>query len=94
MILTRVGPMSWARISGLLYGIMGLIFGACFSLISLFGGFAAPGPESAQIKMFGVAAIVILPIFYGVVGFVFTYVGAVLYNWMARLVGGFELDLQ
>jgi hypothetical protein len=42
----------------------------------------------------GVGAIVFLPILYGGCGFVFTLLGAWLYNAVAGLVGGVEMDLQ
>ncbi|MCU1246588.1 MAG: hypothetical protein JWN02_2498, partial [Acidobacteria bacterium] len=42
MIVKRVGPLSFAKISGMLYGLMGLIFGACISLFSIIGSAFAP----------------------------------------------------
>jgi len=44
--------------------------------------------------MFGMGAIVFLPIFYGVMGIVMGALTAVLYNLFAGLVGGIELDIQ
>jgi hypothetical protein len=37
---------------------------------------------------------VILPVFYGVMGFVFGALGAFLYNLMAKWMGGIQLELQ
>ena len=36
----------------------------------------------------------IFPILYGGLGFVFTMLAAVLYNVVAGMVGGIELDMQ
>jgi hypothetical protein len=94
MIVRRVGPLSFAKITGVLYALMGLLFGAIFSLVSLAGFAAASGQEGAAGMLFGVGAIVILPIFYGVLGFLFSLIGAALYNLIAGWVGGVELDLQ
>jgi hypothetical protein len=44
--------------------------------------------------MVGVGAIVIFPILYGCIGFVATIIGVWLYNVMAGLVGGIEMDVQ
>jgi hypothetical protein len=44
--------------------------------------------------LFGVGAIVLLPIFYGLLGFVCALVGAALYNVVAKLTGGIELELE
>jgi len=95
MIVKRVGPLSFAKISGMLYGLMGLIFGAFISLFSVVGGAFAPGKDAGVAGvLFGAAAIVILPIFYGVLGFVMSLIGAALYNLVAGWVGGVELDVQ
>jgi hypothetical protein len=41
-----------------------------------------------------VGAIVILPIFYGIIGGVFGALGAVIYNLAAGWVGGLEIDIS
>lgn len=95
MIVKRIGPLSLAKISGMLYGLMGLIIGAFISLFSVVGGAFAPGKDAGVVGMlFGAAAIVILPIFYGLLGFVMSLIGAALYNLVAGWVGGVELDVQ
>jgi hypothetical protein len=95
MIVKRIGPLSFAKIGATLYAIMGLIAGCILSLISLAGGFAnetSPIPGFGAI--FGVGAVVLLPLLYGCLGFVFTLFVASIYNVVARLVGGIELDVQ
>ena len=96
MIVKRVAPMSFAKISGVLYALMGLCFGAFFSLIGLAGAAVAPARNAGGLLpiVFGVGAIVVLPIFYGVIGFVFSLVGAALYNLVAGWVGGIEMEVQ
>jgi hypothetical protein len=44
--------------------------------------------------MFGVGAIIVLPIFYGVLGVVMGALTAALYNLFAGMFGGIELDIQ
>ena len=96
MIVRRVVPLSLAKIMGLLYVLVGLCFGAIVSLISIVGGALVPNDEPSGMvgMLFGAAAIIILPIFYGVLGFVMTLIGAALYNVVASMVGGVELDVQ
>ena len=96
MIIRRVGPLSFAKLMGALYVLMGLCFGAIVSLISIVGGALIPRDEAGGMTgaLFGVAAIVVLPIFYGVLGFLFSLLGAALYNAVASVVGGVELDMQ
>jgi hypothetical protein len=95
MIINRIGPLSIAKLSGLLYAIFGLVFGGIFSLIAMAGGFASDTAGAAGIgAIMGVGAVIVFPIFYGLLGFVSTLVGAWLYNVAADVVGGVEVDIQ
>ncbi len=95
MIIRRVGPLSFAKLSGMVYAIMGLIFGGIVSLIALAGGFASNTSEGAGLSaMVGVGAVVVFPIFYGLIGFLAMLIGAWLYNVVAGIVGGVEVDVQ
>lgn len=92
MVINRVGPLSCAKVVGLLYAILGLIMGGIVSLISATGGFN-PGRDAAS-PIFGIAAVVLFPVAYGVVAFLMALVLAWLYNGLAGLVGGVEVDLR
>jgi hypothetical protein len=95
MVIKRVGPLSLAKISGTLYAIIGLIVGACISLVAMLGGFAGQTAESGMFgAAMGMAAIIALPIFYGLLGFISSLIGAALYNVIAGMVGGVEIDVQ
>lgn len=97
MTITRVSPMSVAKISGVLYALLGLIFGAFISAFAVLGGAMATDGDaenSALGMMFGAAAIVILPIFYGCIGFVMTALMATLFNLAAGWTGGVEIDVR
>ena len=98
MTITRVGPLSVAKVAGLLYVVIGLIAGCLISLAAMAGAFGASaantdgaGPMAA---LFGVGAIVILPIFYGVLGFIGSLIMAWLFNVAAGMVGGIEVDAK
>jgi hypothetical protein len=94
MIVKRIGPLSCAKLAGTLYGILGLCFGAVMSVVALAGGFAGQSQESAAFgTIFGVLAIVIVPVLYGGLGFVMTLITAALYNLLAGVVGGVEIDV-
>lgn len=96
MVIRRVGALSCARVAGLLYVIMGFVFGAFVSLFSLGGMFAGPPGLHGTLgsTFFGAGAIVFLPIFYGVLGFVMTLVGATLFNVIVGITGGIEVDVS
>ena len=88
MIIKRVNPTSAAKICGIIYAAIGLIAGAFMALISLVGG------GGGLLGGFGVAAIVVLPILYGVIGFIATFIGALVYNAAAGSVGGMQIDVE
>jgi hypothetical protein len=95
MVIKRIGPVSCAKIAGTLYAIIGLFFGGIFSLVALAGGFASNTSGAAGVgEIVGVGAIAIFPILYGGLGFVTSLIGAWLYNVLAGMVGGIELDVQ
>ena len=98
MVLKKVGILSAAKIVGALYGMLGLIFGAVFSIFALLGAaVGSMGPNSPDAFfgfLFGIGAIVILPVFYGLMGFIFAALTAALYNLTASIVGGLELNIQ
>jgi hypothetical protein len=95
MIIKRVGPVSCAKIAGTLYAIIGIVVGGIFSLFAMIGGFASNAPDIPGLGgIVGIAAIIIIPIMYGGVGFVGTLIAAWLYNVIAELVGGIEMEVQ
>jgi hypothetical protein len=95
MVIKRVGPVSCAKIAGTLYAILGLIMGGVFSLVALAGGFGSNTSEAGAFgAIMGVGAVIVFPICYGAMGFVASLIGAWLYNALAGMVGGIQLDVQ
>ena len=99
MVLKKIGVGSAAKIIGALYASIGLLVGICLAVFSsVFGGLMASAqggnmPGWAGM-VFGVGGIIILPIFYGVLGFIGGAIWAALYNLFAGMVGGIELHLE
>src|SRR6266705_3098872 len=95
MIVKRLGPLSCAKVTGILYGFIGLLVGFVFALISLAGGAASNRPGGPVFAaLFGLGAIVFLPIVYGRLGFLMTLLMAALYNGVAGMVGGIEIQVE
>ena len=96
MTIKRVAPLSAGKIFGALYAGMGLIVGAFFSLFATVGAFAAPDTEGfgPLAMLFGVGAIVLFPVVYGCMGAIASVIGAWLYNVVAGIVGGLEVELS
>lgn len=95
MIVKRIGPLSVGKVAGTLYAVIGVLIGAVFSLIAITGGMTSDtAGASGMGALIGVGAIVIFPLLYGGLGFLFTMLAAALYNVVAGMVGGIELDVQ
>jgi hypothetical protein len=97
MILRRVGTLSLGKFMGFLYGLLGLLIGAVFSLISLLG-FAAQNQgqgqgQAALLIGVGVGSIIIFPLLYGFLGFLGGIIFGALFNLVASMAGGIEIEL-
>lgn len=97
MVINRIDPLSIGKVAGVVYGGIGLLFGAVVSMFAMIGGVAGglanDEPAGAIVGLvFGAGAIVILPLFYGVMAAIMAMLGAVLYNVVAGLIGGIRID--
>ena len=97
MVIRRFGIWSVARMYGALSAGMGLLIGLVIAVASAVGlGLAGSETDAPPFLagVFGVGAIVILPIFYGVMGICAGAIGAALYNLLAGVVGGVTVDAE
>jgi len=101
MTIRRFGVISLAKMYGLLMFIFGLIIGIIYGLIIIgFGAtIAAAGGNDATMGGVGSAAVGIgamigIPIFYGILGFVMGAIGALIYNALSGIIGGVKFDLE
>ena len=101
MQVRRVGIFSYAKISAVITAAFGLIIGVIYGLIVivfgaaiLAGGGRDTGAAGAGGIVVGLLIMVGVPIFYGVLGFIFGALWALVYNVAAGFVGGIELELE
>lgn len=100
MVIRRFGVWSVAKLYGSLLAAMGLLFGGIVAIASMIGGAAgvlgqeAGASAGPMAMMFGVGAIIFLPIFYGVLGVVMGALSAGLYNLFAGMLGGIEVETE
>ena len=83
--LKRISPLKAAKIAALLYACIGLVIIPLFVLSFMF---------DPEINGF-VAVIVslIVPIFYMIIGFLGTLITCALYNFIAKHIGGIEVEI-
>jgi hypothetical protein len=96
----RIAPGSAFKVGLVVYAFLGLIIGVCMALFSMvagsLGSLAGGGTPGARVLGFGfgLSAIIIFPILYGIIGGIGGAIGAVVYNLAAGWVGGLEVDIS
>lgn len=95
--LKRIGVLSMAKLEAVILAVMGLLQGlvvALFGAIGAMFGAAAGDISGLGLGAFGIFAIILFPIFWGVGGFIFGAITAFIYNLIAGAVGGLEIELE
>lgn len=97
VIVKKIGALSLAKLQAIIMAVFGLFLGILYALMgptiiqaSLAGGQAIP--EVGKF-IFGPWAILILPVIYGIMGFIVGLVFAGVYNLVARIFGGLKIEL-
>lgn len=91
--LKRIGVLSVGVILGIMYAIFGLIAGLFISFFAIVAASVFPDAGFVGI-FFGVGAVIALPIFYGILGFISGIIMAAMYNFVAKLTGGVEMEFD
>jgi hypothetical protein len=83
--LKKIEPLQAGYISGLLYGIISLVIVVPFMFFEmLIGGKTG----------IGIFMIIGIPLLYGFLGFLSGLIGAALYNFVAKKIGGLEMEIE
>jgi hypothetical protein len=88
--LTRIAPLRAGIVLGLLLDIISLIFVPFFVL----GVLISAKTGSSVPAFFSLGFAVMLPLVYGVLGFIGGVILAALYNLIAGWTGGFEFEVK
>jgi hypothetical protein len=81
---------------GVTYALLGVIILPFFLLFGAIAGAAAAahgGHALPGVLGFGAVFTIMIPIFYGVMGFVGGIIGAFIYNLVAKWIGGIEVEV-
>jgi hypothetical protein len=87
--IARIGVLQTAIFFGVLYAVLGLCILPFFYAMMRFAPMASENPFP-----FGGGVLLFMPIVYGVMGFIITAIGAVIYNVVAGWTGGIEIELN
>ncbi len=77
-------------------GLIILPFFAIFALVGVFAQSASENPGAAGAVAIGgmLLMAVLIPVMYGVFGFIFGALSAALYNVITRWIGGIEVEVE
>jgi hypothetical protein len=98
--LKRIAPLQAGKILAAIYGLFSLImvpFILMFTVVSSFAAQQAGGSGGPPLPfMFGMGLgfMVLMPVFYAVMGFLGGVLGAAIYNLIAKWIGGFEFEFE
>jgi hypothetical protein len=94
MVIKRINVLKLAIFQGALMAAFGLLAGL---IVLLFGSMFSKmgGDQVGAVGLIGgVGAIIFLPILYGIIGFIGGAIGAFIYNLVAGVVGGIEIEVE
>ncbi len=93
MKLKRIGVLSVAKFYGAIGVIIGFVIGFFIALFSLFLA-VLPMKSAGMFAGLGILAIIIVPLFYGMILFIAGAAGAWFYNVFAGWIGPVEIELE
>ncbi len=78
--------------------LISIPYGLIVIVISLSGASMGRGQDALALGgggvVVGLAIMIGLPIFYAIIGFIFGAIGAIVYNILAGMVGGIEIEVE
>ncbi len=100
--IRKVGVMSAAKIYAVMMLVISLLisipYGLFIIVYSVFGARLVGGDAGLAVGGGGIVAGILvmigLPIMYGIFGFIFGAIGALVYNVFAGFVGGVEIEVE
>jgi glycopeptide antibiotics resistance protein len=93
--IRRFGVVSTANVFAILYALITLIFVIPFALILAAGPVTTTDAFGNRTQV-GISPLFLLliPVLYGVLGWIFTAIFCLLYNLSSRFVGGIEVEVD
>lgn len=91
--IKRITPLQLGKMLAVLYGIMGLLF-LPFLLIMSFVASQAPAEQRVGMMAFGFGFALLAPVMYAAMGFLIGLLGALIYNLVAKWIGGIEVEFE
>ena len=82
-----IGPISSAKTYLLMMGLYGLVI----AIYRVFRDYVWPANGNPEV---GISLLIVNPVLFGLVGALIGAIGALVYNWTVKYVGGVEVHMQ
>lgn len=100
--IRKIGVLSAAKIYAAVMFVISLLiaipYGLFIIIFSLIGAGGAGGDAALLVGgggvVMGLAVMIIMPLMYAAMGFVFGALGALIYNLFSGMVGGLEIEVE
>jgi hypothetical protein len=92
VIIKEIDTNGFGKILTILYGTMGFVFGL-FTTIAALMGVSMPKKFGIFSLIFGTWAVLSLPLFYGISGYLIGRIAAGLYNSVVGSKKGFRVEI-
>ena len=94
VVVKRIALMSALKVGFVVHALLGLLAGLVCTSIALAGIPFGPHANMPFHGGFAVLPLILCPLFYGIIGSIFTVLGALFYNLACGVVGGLEVDIH
>ena len=92
--LSHIDPLQTGKIRGAFYALISLII-VPFVLLGSLAATAVPeGSDGMAFFGIGIGFALFLPVIYGVLGFILGLIASLIYNLLAKWIGGLEFELE
>jgi len=96
--IISIGVMSFGRVMGMSGALLGAFFGVLYGgilIVASFLGFASEDMGLGALGVVGGIALMMgIPIFYGIMSFVFGLLYGLILNLVLGMAGGLEIELE
>lgn len=89
LVLVKIAPWPTGRILAVLYLVIGIIVAPIMMIAALVTPETNPAGRAG-----GLMAAFLMPFLYAVIGLFAGVIGAVMYNWIVRFLGGIPLTFD
>jgi hypothetical protein len=97
--LKRIEPLSAGKVLGLVYFLGSFLFVPFFAVAMILPALIpqsanAGQPPAGVMVALGLGMMLIAPFFYGAMGFIAGCVSALIYNLVAKWIGGIQVEVE